>query len=528
MSSKFASPLAAMFRFTGDRTALTAAMIVVTAFGAWQILPNLSEPSLSHAEAVRVRFHLNPLTEGGRRLPPLQGALLATIHHFVPGREWALRLPAAMAVLACAVLLMRQARTMIDAKSALITGLIVVSHPLLMAHAREMKEFTLEAMFVAGVFCAGWRAFESPSRSRLLAFLGVGLLGLGFTFTSSLALVAWWPILALGVVRHAEQVREARVNFAAMSLVLLAAGVAWFSWLANFDERETYVNYYYTQIEPSWPAAYSLSVFSVWLIEKLYGTLLYTLGVTPVWEPLKGLLGSFGLLAMVAGIAKCSRRAPSLVVAAALLMLLTIIAAASRHWPIGNVRQVTFLVPVVALLVGLGVSDLARRVGWRSPVSWLILTVCVLVPAGRAAKASMQSTPCFEHIRPVVAYVSENARPGDAIVVYYGAADAFQYYWRRSDCTIVEQPRSDRDRPDLFLGRVSRALATHQRAWFVSAHDWKTERKDWMALLAAEFQEVDAFATIDANAQLLQVRVPESAGTGSHETMSAQGRSSRS
>lgn len=481
-------------------------LAVVLLLGAWFILPSLGERSLSHAEAYRARrIEIGTLADA-RRLPPLQFVLLSAIHKWVPDSEAALRAPSAIAGLVCAAIVLLLAQSIVGRLGALFAGLFIVSQPLLIAHARELKEFAIEAAFVALLFYSGLLASRVPSIKRLFYFHLTALIGLGMTFTSSLAVVAWWPVLTLNVIRKDVRDRKTILVHALLSLVLLLAGICWYIWLAGFQDRGVFVNYYYTEIEPSWPVSYAPGELSAWLGDKLFGTVCYTLGISQVWSPLKWCVGSLGLVALAAGLGRCWGQARALVLASMAILLLAVASAMMRMWPIGNVRQVAFLIPLAALFVGVGVFELARRVGWRSPATWLIVAGCVAIPVLRATKASLGPPAVYEHIRPVVERMASEAKPGDAVLVYYSAADAFHYYWKRQDCTIVEQPTSDRDRPDLLLRRFEDLADSHHRVWFVSAHDWKTERRDWMDLLSKQYEQVEDLATVDANGQLFDVQ----------------------
>ncbi len=125
-------------------------------------------------------------------------------------------------------------------------------------------------------------------------------------------------------------------------------------------------------------------------------------------------------------------------------VLMTIIAACLRQYPYHGGRVTVFLLPGVFMMIGFGLEAIRQyapipwRQGWFLPGLLMLLlgageaSYRIFVPAGRS------------HIRPVVQYVREHRRPGEAIYLVgegpspsqpltNGESVELFCYWRRPE-----------------------------------------------------------------------------------------------
>ena len=90
-------------------------------------------------------------------------------------------------------------------------------------------------------------------------------------------------------------------------------------------------------------------------------------------------------------------------------------------------RLAAFLIPFLLLATAAGASHLVAN--W--PRRLAFLTPAVLAVLGGApiyAAATALPPTWVQHVRPVIAHLSERRNPNDSIYVYYGANLAFRYY----------------------------------------------------------------------------------------------------
>lgn len=159
---------------------------------------------------------------------------------------------------------------------------------------------------------------------------------------------------------------------------------------------------------------------------------------------------------------------------AALFLLLPVVVAvglsAVSLYPF-TARLLAFLIPFLLLATAAGAShsltNLPRSLQFLSPAA-----LAVLAGAPIYAVATALPPSWVQHIRPVIAHVSQRLEAGDRIYVYSGAGLAFGYY----------APRFGIPRDGVLLGRCSLAdprgylreldrLRGQKRVWFVATHE---------------------------------------------------------
>lgn len=499
------------------------AVFAVVALAALLRLPKLGYDSLGHDEAFRANWsHHGSLAEA-RRLPPLTLLLLRTVQRQVGRSEVVLRLPFALAGIACVLVLYGFARRHLDQGAAVLIACVAACHPVLVLYSRMVKVFSLEALGCAVVLWAGLEAYRKRTGRQLIAFTALALVAMGCTFTGSLVVAAWMPLLGWACLRRERGVPGPRWGFVGSACVLSVAAWGCYVWLAGMPLRESVITYF-AAVEHVWPTAYTPSALGVWLVVSVQGAGQYVLGITHDWPPLSWCVATLELLAIAASIGVVWRRCRPLCVVVMILAVEVVLAGALCMWPLGKVRTMTYSVPIVAIGVGCGLWRLVRALGWSCATVGL-LGVCIGLPAARAVESTIISPRVYEHMRPVMAHIRSNLQPGDAIFVYYGAASAFEYYadldtylwladdesekrfvrlrWQDVDVPVQVEPSSDRQHPAAFAERFDAWVARHPRVWFLMAHSWKHEQEEWVRYLEDTYSVLDMFQTADASAHLL-------------------------
>ncbi|HVD15766.1 MAG TPA: hypothetical protein VNK73_15155 [Actinomycetota bacterium] len=157
-------------------------------------------------------------------------------------------------------------------------------------------------------------------------------------------------------------------------------------------------------------------------------------------------------------------RLPATALAVPVLLAELVVAGAAHRYPFLDERTSLFVTVLFTVCAGLGVGAL---VAWsfRRPATVPVglaaagLAAALLVPASReAVRRPMPGST----LRQQVAFVLENRRPGDVVLVGRNASFAFAYYWpdrptftpTQSDTAVLFQVDYP-DRPELVV--------THQR-----------------------------------------------------------------
>lgn len=222
-------------------------------------------------------------------------------------------------------------------------------------------------------------------------------------------------------------------------------------------------------------------------------------------------------LLIVAGFIVTARRDRLLFVLAGGPLVAALLASALRQYPFGaehpnlpEGRVLIYLVPSLLLLIG---SSLVPVFGWvRRPT---IRAVLVLVLVGPVLLRAVVQVPVErEELRPILEYVREHRRPGEALYVYYGARHAFSYYAPR--LVLEAQPlhlgTCARTHPERYLSDVT-SLARHASAWVVLAHPMALEDSLILSLLDRRGARRDSVSAPGARAVFYDLRsTPRSTG----------------
>ncbi|MGC1377226.1 MAG: hypothetical protein WA821_13435, partial [Anaerolineales bacterium] len=114
----------------------------------------------------------------------------------------------------------------------------------------------------------------------------------------------------------------------------------------------------------------------------------------------------------------------------ALTLLAALAASGLREYPFVG-RMILFAAPIFLALIGAGVETVAgwfRRPRWLGNVIAVVIAAFLLYQPLVTAAQNFASPKYSEHIRPTMAWLQANRRPGDVIYVYYWAVPAFRYY----------------------------------------------------------------------------------------------------
>ena len=195
-----------------------------------------------------------------------------------------------------------------------------------------------------------------------------------------------------------------------------------------------------------------------------------------------------GLFALLAGIGGVTLFASSPALGTLVVgpVVLTLVASLFHAYPFG-VRVDLFLLPLLLLAVVAGADYLAqllirRRAGEYTPLLLLPFAITTLLHQPPPHRP--------EHLRPVMQYVSDHWKAGDALWVYYGAGQAFEYYSKlmpiRGDVRVGDCNRAD---PREYLRQVD-VERGRARVWVLMTHGSGPFRFDERKMLIAYLDKI--------------------------------------
>jgi hypothetical protein len=122
---------------------------------------------------------------------------------------------------------------------------------------------------------------------------------------------------------------------------------------------------------------------------------------------------------------------PAVAVAQPVVLLELVVAGLLKLYPFLDARTSMFLAAILSVTAAIGLASIAglalrHRVGAVAAVIALVATGWALVPGW--VDSGRGDIP-GESVKRQVAYVLEHRRPGDAVMVAYGASFSFAYYW---------------------------------------------------------------------------------------------------
>ncbi|MBK9713112.1 MAG: glycosyltransferase family 39 protein [Kouleothrix sp.] len=402
-----------------------AAILAGVALRVWQYAANPSiwvdEAAIARNVLDRRPWQLFGSLDFGQVAPPgfLLGIKLSVA--LLGPSEYALRLVPFVAGIASPALFFVVARSVLRPVGAVVATLMFSTAIPLIFFSSNLKQYSSDIAVTLLVIAIAIRLpLQSLSRRSACGF---ALVSLPLLFCSQAAV---FPITVAGAVVLTDALltpRPDRLNRLALVASWAAAVVAaatYGSWtMAAVDNA--YLHRFWAQAfmpregSLAWLWATAQNVFAgpPPALGAFDGSLHYP------WPALFAALLAIGAVAIL-------RRAPARGVAVAGPVVLALAAAAAQAYPVGT-RVSLFLLPSLLLLVVAGAECVGRLVV-RRPLGEY--APALLVPLALATLAQQPPPRAPEHLRPVMQYVSDRWKPGDALWVYYGAGQAFLYYAR--------------------------------------------------------------------------------------------------
>jgi hypothetical protein len=354
--------------------------------------------SLASSTPLGWTFLLRLVPFGGAqrlRLVPLAFAMLAAVAGYLFGRE--LRLT-------------RFATGLLTGAAALLSPAMLVRD--------DLKQYTAEAFACLVVWVLVARLENQWRRRRLAAIAATASLGMLFAETVIVVGVAAMVCLALECLVTRRYRLLADVAGASAGMLVVSAAI--YEILIRPQVTPTLTAFWNSYYTPTGSASAALSFIHLRLDQLApymgFGSLA---------------VDAAGALAGIAALIWLRRFA--LAAMFPVMLVIVIAASAGRKYPFGDLRTSTFWLVMVPVLMAVAVAAagrLAASVDRRLPLAVTAVALAVWVPATDPYIRS-QRIP-NEDVRAEVAYLDAHFRPGDVVIVNYGASYGFAYYYPRT------------------------------------------------------------------------------------------------
>jgi len=158
-------------------------------------------------------------------------------------------------------------------------------------------------------------------------------------------------------------------------------------------------------------------------------------------------------------------------------LFLALTASFLHRYPYGVIRLMLFATPMLFVAMGQGLFRvLVTLYEKKYLVALVVMVILFTWPTISQIYAGFAKPVRREEMRPVIQYLERNLKPRDRIYVYYGAREAFKYYYHGSYKNVV-WGKLHRDDVNKYASEIDKILEKDIRVWFVFSHYWGLERE---------------------------------------------------
>jgi hypothetical protein len=396
-----------------------------------RIAQYLANRSIWHDEALlALNFFDLPLTDLVKPLEFGQAAPIGfllteeVVARFFGFSEYALRLFPLICGLVAIPLFVWLARRILSSLAVPVAILLFVVADGLIYYASEVKPYETDVAAAVGLLAAGVLITDDTRRlsrttTLVIGFCGIALIALSFPAVLILASVA--AAFAASLAANWSRTRlRAPESVVLVSWGLTSIGITIFGLTRGRSIREAFEH------GSGRFLGVSGSSSPLHTVNTLGTNIAQAIGFSqdaPYTQIMK-----LALVCAVVGAAILLRRNWVHLTMLVLPIVFLLAASAAHAYPISE-RTTLFLVPSIILLIAEGIGQLVLWVPSRARVLAAITLVALVAggPVLLAAKRLVHPRT-HEEIKPVLRFVRDHWRPGDALYVHWGAQYALLYY----------------------------------------------------------------------------------------------------
>lgn len=413
--------------------------------------------------------------------------------------EPVLRLIPFLGSLASLVLFYFLSRKLLNRSGMLIALIFFSFHPGLIRYTAEAKQYSTDVTISLALLLSGYLFIGG--RKTWTQVIGISVLGAAAIWFSHPAI---FILATLGAIWFVDLIRSRKTQDRAKMILV---GIAWLSSFGLF---------YLVSLSKLRGNDFLMSFWSIgfppfpihsWQDFYWYVNLPASLFNYPTDNPYWGLAGFFVIFGSIFWL-KEKTRDPFLVLTP---ILITLFAAVTRLYPFAS-RLILFLVPCGILLMVKGIEQTAALFQ-KGRIAYLacILFLLGVYPLSDAFDRDLRQD-AHEELRPVVAFLKNEQKPGDEVYVYYASTCSFRYYARQyhipPEGYRIGAPLSDvttHNWKNLFADDIQ-AFASNPRVWFVFSHDRAENLSQSLEFLNLKGKQLEVYIKPDASVYLYDLQ----------------------
>ena len=353
-------------------------------------------------------------------------------------------------------------------KTATLLSLLMLSFSYNFVHySQELKQYTGAMFFTILLVYSCERVVIFNKTGGWVALLFLSIIGVGFDHsiffiipTVFLALFisfpfsqSWKKLLGYGCIVSASSVL--------LFLLHIRHQIS-----QNIDSIQSYWLPYYPKLS-------SLPTFIEWLlssIKKIFD--FFSLPYFPL-----------SLIIIIAGLSLYYKRSHKRFLVYILLPLILVLGASFlQRYPFGGSRLMLFVLPLLYLSWGKGLDFIFMKLGRSRLFLPLLVAVIFLVVSPVSNFVEMAKNPLrLEEMRPLLREMQTHVKSQDKIYVYYGAVEAFKYYYKTKHYSMIDTKNiiwgnPHRDEISRYAADLEKHLRKNMRIWIIFSHYWENER----------------------------------------------------
>ncbi|HEY5983046.1 MAG TPA: glycosyltransferase family 39 protein, partial [Anaerolineales bacterium] len=331
---------------------------------------------------------------------------------------------------------------------------------MLLLYSSDLKQYSTDVFFVVLLLLLLAVYLNDETVSKAVALGLGGVVAVAFSHPAIFVLAA---VAAVLLIHHHRSRRELWLSVALALAWMTAFALLYFSYYRVVGQERSVVDYWNNldglMPVPPWedPAWFVIRIGSFF---------------SSVTSLSRQILLNAGLL-VLGVMAFYWRRQWQWSLALFGTVLLTLAASGAVNYPFKG-RLILFLVPVALLAMGEGIDRLALILGTRRWFDHVLVALLVLAllwsPAQNAydTLSPRRSAPYREDIKPVLAFMQQNWRAGDLVVLYDQAWITYEFYAPFYGLKDAEVWRLEADRNHPRQYRLAMDKLPHgRRTWFV-------------------------------------------------------------
>lgn len=353
-------------------------------------------------------------------------------------------------------------------KMATLTSLLLLSFSYNFVHySQELKQFSGAMFFTILLIYFCERIIAHNKMYDWIMLLLLNVIGIGFDH--SIIFIITTVFIVLFISFHQKQYWKKIFVFG--SIVFTFSVFFFFFHLRHQISKslgpaqEYWLSYY--------PDLTSFSAFIKWLSHstiKMFN--FFSFPYFPV-----------SLIIIIIGLFLFYERSQKRFIIYILLPIILVLAASFlQRYPYGGSRLMLFVAPLLYISFGKGLDFIINKLG-RSKlyIPLLLLLVFIVVPPISNFVKMAAQPERLEELRPLLDELQEKVELGDKIYIYYGAVEAFRYYYKTKYYRMIDEKNiiwGDNHRDDInkYALDLEKILKKNMRIWIVFSHYWENER----------------------------------------------------